>query len=159
MRIGQAIDFALFLDASVGHSAAAENPGNVPGHNPARRCLFVFLGRSVPSARSSVERSELSLLRRADSKSGIQECVLSVVGEMGMLRQLSEAALRQLGWRMLHYGPMGISSLRLGGLATLACVALLSIAQESLQPPLGRLSLPSKDWGVFLDLPGFVLRT
>src|SRR5262245_31586978 len=93
MRIGQAIDFALFLDASVGHTAAAENPGNVPGHNPARRCLFVFLGRSVPSGRSSIERSELSLLRRADSKSGIQECALSVVGEMAMLQQLRSAII------------------------------------------------------------------
>ena len=55
MRIGQAIDFALFLDASVGHAAVSEVLGNVPRHNPARHCLFVFLGRSVPPARSSMD--------------------------------------------------------------------------------------------------------
>ena len=55
MRIGQAIDFALFLDASVGHAAVFEVLGNVPRHNPARHCLFVFLGRSVPPARSSMD--------------------------------------------------------------------------------------------------------
>ena len=68
MRIGQAIDFALFLDASVGHTAVAEVLGNVPRHYPAHHCLFVFLGGSVPPARSSMESWELSLLCRPTAR-------------------------------------------------------------------------------------------
>jgi hypothetical protein len=55
MRIGQATDFALFLDASVGHAAVSEVHGNVSRHYTARHCLFVFLGRSVPPARWSMK--------------------------------------------------------------------------------------------------------
>jgi hypothetical protein len=61
MRIGQAIDFALFLDASVGHAAVSEVHGNVSRHYPAHHCLFVFLGRSVLFARSNIESWKLSL--------------------------------------------------------------------------------------------------
>jgi tetratricopeptide (TPR) repeat protein len=42
--------------------------------------------------------------------------------------------------------------------ATLLFLALLAAAQES-KPQLGRLSLPTKSWGVILDLPGFTVKT
>ncbi len=44
-------------------------------------------------------------------------------------------------------------------LQSLVLVALTCIAQQP-QPPLhGRLSLPAKDWGVVLTLPGFAVKT
>src|SRR5215471_4060155 len=61
IRISHATDFALFLDASVGHTAVAEISGNVPRHNPTHDSLFVFLGRSVPPAGSS---SKVGIRRR-----------------------------------------------------------------------------------------------
>lgn len=42
-------------------------------------------------------------------------------------------------------------------LATLFLVALGSVAQEP-KPVRGRLSLPTKNWGVVLDLPGFTVK-
>jgi hypothetical protein len=54
---------------------------------------------------------------------------------------------------------MGASSLRFCGLAALAFVAVWSVAQQSPPPLRGRLSLPAKEWGVVLDVPGFVLKT
>jgi hypothetical protein len=59
MRIGQTIDFALFLDAFVGHAAVSQVHGNVPRHYLAHHCLFVFLGRSVLFARSNIESWKL----------------------------------------------------------------------------------------------------
>jgi hypothetical protein len=53
---------------------------------------------------------------------------------------------------------MGISSSRFCLLATLAFIALSSAAQPSSQQLRGRLSLPAKDWGVVLDLSGFVVK-
>jgi len=41
--------------------------------------------------------------------------------------------------------------------AILFLFALGSAAQEP-KPPLGRLSLPTKNWGVVLDLPGFTVK-
>ena len=61
--IGQAINFALLLDSSGGHTAVAELRGNLSRRDPAHHCLSVFLGRSVLSARFSRESWELSLFR------------------------------------------------------------------------------------------------
>ena len=60
---------------------------------------------------------------------------------------------------MLNYRDMRTSQWRFGSFATLAFAALLSTAQQTPQPLRGRLSLPGRDWGVLLDLPGFVLRS
>jgi hypothetical protein len=45
----------------------------------------------------------------------------------------------------------------LGVLAALILAALTCIAQQS-QPASTRLSLPAKDWGVALNLPGFSVK-
>jgi len=49
---------------------------------------------------------------------------------------------------------MGNSGLRLCVLATLMSIALMCVGEEP-KPMSGRLSLPAKDWGVVLNLPGF----
>jgi len=41
----------------------------------------------------------------------------------------------------------------------LSFVALSGVAQQSQTPLLGRLSLPTKDWGVVMTLPGFVTKS
>ena len=41
----------------------------------------------------------------------------------------------------------------------LAFVTLSAIAQQTPQALRGPISLPAKDWGVFVELPGFVLKT
>ena len=46
---------------------------------------------------------------------------------------------------------------KIAALPMLVLVGLLCAAQEP-SPLRGRLSLPTKDWGVVLDLPGFVLK-
>src|SRR5205823_3703684 len=51
---------------------------------------------------------------------------------------------------------MGNSGSRLCVLA-LGLVALVCVAQQP-KPMSGRLSLPAKDWGVVLNLPGFAVR-
>jgi len=53
---------------------------------------------------------------------------------------------------------MGNTCLRFCVLS-LAFVALSCAAQQSQTPLRGRLSLPTKDWGVVLTLPGFVAKT
>jgi len=53
---------------------------------------------------------------------------------------------------------MANSGWRLSLLVTFGLIALACVAQEP-KPLRGRLSLPAKDWGVVLDLPGFTLRS
>jgi tetratricopeptide (TPR) repeat protein len=53
---------------------------------------------------------------------------------------------------------MGKTHLRFCALS-LALVALSCAAQQSQTPLSGRLSLPGKDWGVVLTLPGFVTKS
>jgi tetratricopeptide (TPR) repeat protein len=58
---------------------------------------------------------------------------------------------------VLNYRVMGSSGSRLCGLAALALASLAGVAQQP-KPMSGRLSLPAKDWGVVLNLPGFVVK-
>ena len=53
---------------------------------------------------------------------------------------------------------MGNSGLRLCVLATLMSIALMCVGEEP-KPMSGRLSLPAKDWGVVLNLPGFAVKS
>src|SRR5271167_2506754 len=53
---------------------------------------------------------------------------------------------------------MGSPGPRVCVLATLTFVALIPGAQQP-KPLSGRVSLPTKDWGVVLTLPGFAVRT
>jgi len=75
-----------------------------------------------------------------------------------ILCQSSGVALRQLVSSVLNYAVVGNLSSRLCVLPTLAFVAMSCVGQQS-QPLPGRLSLPAKDWGVVLNLPGFVVKT
>ena len=59
---------------------------------------------------------------------------------------------------MLNYRAMGNSGLRLCVLATLMSIALMCVGEEP-KPMSGRLSLPAKDWGVVLNLPGFAVKS
>lgn len=54
---------------------------------------------------------------------------------------------------------MGISTLRFGARAVLAFVTVLAIAQPTPQALRASVSLPTKDWGVSLELPGYRLKT
>jgi len=74
-----------------------------------------------------------------------------------MLRQSSGATRRQFANGVLDFGVMGNTCLRFCVLS-LAFVALSCAAQQSQTPLRGRLSLPTKDWGVVLALPGFVAK-
>jgi hypothetical protein len=58
---------------------------------------------------------------------------------------------------VLEFRAMGKTHLRFHVLS-LAFVALSCAAQQSQAPLRGRLSLPGKDWGVVLTLPGFVTK-
>ena len=53
---------------------------------------------------------------------------------------------------------MGNSGLRLCVLARLMSIALMCVGEEP-KPMSGRLSLPAKDWGVVLNLPGFAVKS
>ena len=53
---------------------------------------------------------------------------------------------------------MSNSGWRFCVLATSFLVAIGSVAQEP-KPPRGRLSLPTKNWSVALDLSGFTVKT
>ena len=59
---------------------------------------------------------------------------------------------------VLNYRAMGNSGLRLCVLATLMSIALMCVGEEP-KPMSGRLSLPAKDWGVVLNLPGFAVKS
>jgi len=72
------------------------------------------------------------------------------------LRQSSGAARRQ--FRVLNFGVMGNTCLRFC-VRSLAFVALSCAAQQSDASLRGRLTLPAKDWGVVMTLPGFVAKT
>jgi len=80
------------------------------------------------------------------------------MNEIGMLRQSTEPVRRQFANGVLDFGVMGNTCLRFC-VRSLAFVALSCAAQQPQTPLRGRLSLPTKDWGVVMTLPGFVTKT
>lgn len=75
----------------------------------------------------------------------------------GDFSSVAECGLGPLVNPVLNYRVMGNSGSRLCVLAMLGLVALVCVAQQP-KSMSGRLSLPAKDWGVVLNLPGFAVR-